>query len=269
MLTLREQWAQGEVVFSLVLKLRDPAVVELLGHCGFASVVIDQEHAALSEPAVESLIRAAQGMGMLPVVRVQENRGPMIGKALDLGAAAVVVPHVTTAADAERAVRAAKFHPAGERGVDPTVRAGGYSTRPPAAYYAESNRDTALFVQVEGMEGVRNLDAIAATPGLDGIFIGPYDLSQSMGIPGQVRHPDLRAHMHRVIEVCREHGLMVGTFAGTVEDVRHWLAAGIRYFWCGTDVGLLAAEARRAVAALGETAVSSRSPAGIAEGVDA
>lgn len=250
--SFRDEWRSGATIFSLVLKLRDPGLVELLGACGFRSVVIDFEHAVLSEPAAEALIRAAQGAGLWPVVRVQENRGPLIGKALDMGAAAVVVPHVTTAADAERAVQAAKFFPLGERGVDPTVRAGGYSTTPPAEYYAASNSGTALLVQVEGLEGVRNLEAIAATPGLDGIFIGPYDLSQSMGIPGQVRHPELRAHMQRVVDVCAERGLMVGTFAGTPEDVRDWRAAGIRYFWCGTDVGLIAAEARRAAAALAQ-----------------
>jgi 4-hydroxy-2-oxoheptanedioate aldolase len=248
--SLRATWEQGQTLFSVVLKLADPAVVELLGRCGFASVVIDQEHATLAEPVVEQLIRCAQGAGLAPVVRVQENRGPLIGKALDMGAAAVVVPHVTTAADAARAVRAAKFWPLGERGVDPTVRAGGYSTVPSADYYAASNRETALLVQVEGMEGVRNVEAIAATPGLDGIFIGPYDLSQSMGIPGQVRDPALRAHMRQVVQVCQAHGLIIGTFAATPEDVAHWVAAGIRYIWCGTDVGMLAAEARRVAAGL-------------------
>lgn len=258
MVSLRERCIQDGAVFSLVLKWRDPGVVELAGMCGFASVVIDQEHATLDEVTAEGLIRAAQGCGVLPIMRVQDNRASLIGKALDMGAAGVVVPHVSTGDDALRAVNAAKFHPVGGRGLDPTVRAGGYSTKPPLAYYAEANRETALLVQIEGIEGVRNLDAIVRTPGLDGIFIGPYDLSQSMGIPGQVQHPELRAHMHRIVDACHENGLFVGTFAATLDEVSYWLNAGIRYFWCATDVGLFAREARRVAESLADVVTASQ-----------
>ncbi len=248
MLSLRECWRQQEVVWGPSLKFRDPAIIEILGHAGFRSVVIDQEHATLSEESIEHLIRAALLVGVIPVVRVAENRAPLISKALDMGAMGVVVPHVTTAEEAAAAVRAAKFYPLGERGLDSTVRAGDYSFQDPDTYYQHSNDHTAIIVQIEGAVGVANAAEITATPGLDAVFIGPYDLSQSLGIPGQVRDPALRQAMADIVALSQEAGIVVGTFAGNLPDLEHWLNAGIRYFWYLTDNIMLAAQSR-AVAA--------------------
>lgn len=248
MLSLRECWRKQEIVWGPSLKLRDPAIIEILGHAGIRSVVIDQEHATLSEESIEHLIRTSILVGVIPVVRVAENRAPLISKALDMGAMGVVVPHVTTGEDAVAAVRAAKFFPLGERGLDPTVRAGSYSFQEPDAYYQHSNDHTAIIVQIEGADGVANAADIVGTPGLDAVFIGPYDLSQSMGIPGQVRDPSLRQAMVDIVALCQEVGVVVGTFAGNMPDLEHWLGAGIRYFWYSTDNLMFASQSRAMVA---------------------
>ncbi len=247
MLSLRECWRQDELIWGPSLKFRDPAIIEILGHAGIRSVVIDQEHATLSEEIIEHLIRAALLVNVIPVVRVAENRAPMISKALDMGAMGVVVPHVTTAAEAAAAVQAAKFYPLGNRGLDPTVRAGNYSFQEPGTYYQHSNEQTAIIVQIEGAVGVENAAEIVATPGLDAVFIGPYDLSQSLGIPGQVRDPLLRQAMTDIVALSREAGIVVGTFAANIPDLEFWLDAGIRYFWYSTDNIMLAAQSRTVV----------------------
>ncbi len=245
MLNLNKMFRRGHIIWGSVLKFNDPAVVEILGTVGFQFVLIDREHATLDELAVEHLIRAALLTGIAPVVRVSENRAPMISKALDMGASGVVVPHITTRADAERAVRAAKFYPLGERGVDSTVRAGNYSLFNPTEYYRTSNENTAIILQLEGLEAVENVEEIVAVPAIDAIFVGPYDLSQSMGIPGQVQDAELRRKMKMVIAVCKQVDITIGTFVGSLDDFEFWVDAGVQFFWYSTDSVMFASEAKR------------------------
>lgn len=259
MLSLNERFRQGHVIWGPALKFNDPAVVEILGKVGFHFVFIDREHATLDELAVEHLIRTALLTGIAPVVRVAENRAAMISKALDMGALGVVVPHVTTPEDAEQAVRAAKFYPLGERGVDPTVRAGGYSLLDPSEYYRKSNEHTAIILQLEGVEAIEKVEEIVAIPAIDAIFIGPYDLSQSMGIPGQVQDAELRRKMMMVIDACKKADITIGTFVGSLEDFDFWVDAGVQFILYSTDSIMFASESKRVVEML-ETNSRAKSP---------
>ncbi len=221
------------------VKLSDPAVVEILGLAGFDHVVIDREHGPLSLASVENLVRAAELRGIVPFVRVPRNEASEILRVLDVGAAGVHIPHVSTADDAKRAVEACRFHPRGERGVCRFVRAAGYSSIPVADHFAGANLNTITVIQVEGVSGLGNLSDILAVPGVDVVLLGPYDLSQACGVPGEVHHVTVIERMRAAIREAREGGIVVGTFVESVDDARLWIEQGVQYVCYSVDVGIL------------------------------
>jgi 4-hydroxy-2-oxoheptanedioate aldolase len=233
----KKKLRDGEAVFGPFMKTSDAAFVEVAGHAGFDFVILDMEHAPFTYKNLEELVRAAEGSGTLPIIRAQSPGEIFISKALDLGARGVQVPHVTHAAGARACISAAKFHPAGHRGMDPFVRAAAYSSIPKDQYFTQAN-ETLVILQLEGREAIENLDEILQVEGIDILFIGPYDLSQSMGVPGQVDHPGVTGHMETIVRKARERGMVVGTFTDTLESARRWKAAGIQYISYAVDVAI-------------------------------
>ncbi|MDZ7616468.1 MAG: aldolase/citrate lyase family protein [Patescibacteria group bacterium] len=219
-------------------KTADPAMVEAIGHAGADFIILDMEHGPCSLRDLEHLIRAAEVAGMLPIVRVPEQGWQMVGAALDLGAGGVQMPQVRTADDAERLIRHARFAPAGDRGVCRHVRAAGYSSLDKQEYFAAAN-EAVLVAQLEGKEALANLDAILAVPGLDVVFVGPYDLSQSLGVPGQVQHAAVVEAVADIVRRAGEAGMLAGTFVETMEQAAFWREQGVRYVSYGVDISLL------------------------------
>jgi 4-hydroxy-2-oxoheptanedioate aldolase len=197
----REKLAAGPVLgpFS---KTRDPAFIEIMGYAGFDFVILDLEHGPNSVETAENLVRAAQIADILPVVRVKEGYLPLIGEVLDIGSGAVQVPQITTAQDARLIVETAKFHPGGMRGVCRYVRAARYSSKDQQQYFQDAN-ECLVILQLEGKEALANLDSIMLVEGVDILFVGPYDLSQSLGVPGQVQHPTVEKQIREIATVCR------------------------------------------------------------------
>ena len=232
----RRQLKSGPVLgpFS---KTSDPAMVETIGHAGMDFIILDLEHGPNDIVNLGELIRAAQVSGMAPVVRVGSY--DQIGRALDLGAVAVQIPHVNSAAQAREIVDAARFAPDGHRGVCRYVRAAAYGVTEKQRYFREAN-EAVVIAQVEGIEGLGNLAEILGVPGIDVIFVGVYDLSQSLGVTGQVDHPDVEAALRDVVTQCREKAIPVGTFVETPETTRKYRDMGINYLCYSVDVGLLA-----------------------------
>ncbi len=230
---------QGHVVMGSFFRIPSPDLVEIFGEAGFDYIIIDQEHGPVSAETASNLVRACDLVGMAAVVRVPDNQPWMIQHALDIGALGVQVPQIGTAADAERVVRSAKFAPQGARGVCRNVRAARYSARDKFKYFEESNRDTLISIHIEGKEGVDSLSEIMQVPGLDVIFLGPYDLSQSLGIPGQVDHPRVRSTMEEAIRMCQHAGIAAGTYADNVEAAKRWIDLGVQYIAIGVDTSLI------------------------------
>jgi len=218
-------------------KTCDPGMVEAMGIGGFDFCILDAEHGPCGWETMGRLILAAEARGMAPIVRVPGLSAEGIGKALDLGAAGVQVPQVATPDDVKQAVAAGRFAPRGQRGVCRYVRAADYSAKGRDAYFQTAN-ERLLIVQLEGREALDNLDAIIAVGGFDIVFVGPYDLSQSMNLTGQVDHPKVIEAMANVVERCRAAGLIVGTFVESQTDVQRWRDAGCRYLCYSVDVGL-------------------------------
>jgi 4-hydroxy-2-oxoheptanedioate aldolase len=219
------------------MKTTDPGFVEIAGFAGFDFVILDREHGPASISEMQNLLRAAQCADILPVVRVPDSREISIDKALDIGAVGIQVPNVETAEQARNIVRAAKYAPEGYRGVCRFVRAAEYSNIERSEYFRQAN-ETLIIVQVEGLRGIKNLEGILEVEGIDVVFIGPYDLSQSLGVGGQIDHPAVEEKMKDVTLAAGRKAIIVGTFVDTIDNAVKWKKAGIQYLSYSVDVGI-------------------------------
>jgi len=236
---LKKALHDGKVALGPFLKITDPAVVEIVGFAGFDFVIIDEEHGPISMESAQNMIRAAESVNITPIIRVSDNNEALILRALDIGAQGIEIPQVNSRSDAVRAVKSVKYSPQGERGVCRYVRAANYSSMDKFKYFKSANDETMIIAHIEGVKGINNLDEILLVSGIDVIFIGPYDLSQSLGIPGEVNHPLVVEKMKEVILKCKENKVAVGTFADDVKTAKSWISLGIQYMSFSVDVGIL------------------------------
>ena len=236
---LKKALQDGKVALGPFLKFTDPAVVEIMGFAGFDFVIIDGEHGPISIESAQNMIRAAETANITSVIRVRNNDESLILRALDIGAQGIEIPQINSESDAIRAVKSVKYSPQGERGVCRYVRAANYSSMDKFKYFKYANEETMIIAHIEGVDGINNLDEILSVPGIDVIFIGPYDLSQSLGIPGEVNNPLVTERMKEVILKCKKSKVAVGTFADDVETAKSWISLGVQYMSFSVDVGIL------------------------------
>jgi 2-keto-3-deoxy-L-rhamnonate aldolase RhmA len=219
-----------------ILTLASPEVAEIISLSGFNWVLIDMEHSTLS---LESVQNALQILGdkVIKIIRVPGNDDIWIKRVLDTGCDGILVPMVKNAEEAGKVVISSKYPTEGQRSVGVT-RAHKYG----AAfneYVTGSNEDLIIMIQIEHIDGVKNIDSILAVPGIDSIFIGPYDLSSSMGLMGQVDHPEVRAAIDLVKRKCKVAGLPYGIFGISPESLEKDLKDGCTFPLCGIDGSLL------------------------------
>ncbi|MCL2518765.1 MAG: aldolase/citrate lyase family protein [Oscillospiraceae bacterium] len=218
-------------------KTSDPAFIEVMGFAGLDYVIIDLEHGPNTVQTAQNLIRAAQIAEIFPIVRVKEGCESVMCEALDIGAGGIQIPQITTKSEAEAAINRVKFHPDGQRGVCRFVRAADYSAKDRFQYFTDANKSV-IILQIEGKEGIANIDEILNVKGIDVIFIGPYDLSQSLGLTGQIDHPAVEDKMTEIVRKCAEKGITVGTFVDTPANAAKWRSNGVRYISYSVDLGI-------------------------------
>lgn len=229
--------------FGVLIELATPEPVEMAGWAGWDYCVIDCEHAPIDNAQLPAMLRGAR----IPAyVRVPNGNAETIQGALDNGADGIIVPRLETAEEARRVVAAARFFPHGRRGVNHMVRAARYSLEPVAEYLAGANARTRVAVQIETAGALAAVEEIAATPGLDELFIGPYDLSQALEIPGQVMDPRLLDAGRRILAAARANGIEVSVFVNNDEAARAWIALGADLIHYSADTYLLAQAMRAA-----------------------
>jgi len=226
--TFQERLRQGGLVGTFLM-VPSPDLMEIAGLARFDFVVIDLEHGALSFGDVPSLVNAALANGVRPVVRVDAVSSPMIGKALDVGADAVIVPSIASASDAATAVAAAKFAPLGARGACPRVRGARYGEREPAEFYGSENGERGLILLVESASGMDNLEAILATDGIDAMFFGYADLSHSLGHPCEPSNPDVIERVDRAVARVVAAGVTVGVSCRSEAEAARRLRFGVNF----------------------------------------
>ena len=223
-----------------------PSICEVFALAGFEWIVVDTEHSAISVSEMLQLLIAIEQRGAMGLVRLAGIDPIQAKAALDSGAAGVIVPMVNTRADAELAVAMSRYPPLGKRGVG-LARAQNFGDTFDD-YVRTANDDSLLIVQIEHKDGIANIDEIVSVPGIDGTFIGPYDLSMSLGVPGQLSHPDVVRGKDKVLAATRARGLIAGIHivhpATARDETRQAVAQGYRFIALGTDAQLVRQGAR-------------------------
>jgi 4-hydroxy-2-oxoheptanedioate aldolase len=235
---IRPRLQAGECLYGSWLALASPLVAEIIGHAGFDWVLIDQEHSNSDYSTLLSQLQALSASTTSPIVRVPANDPAAIKTALDLGAAGVMIPWVNTADEAQSAVQAMRYPPQGTRGFSSSVRAGGFG-RDFKNYSAAANDNVTTIVQIETRTGVDHADAIAAIDGVDVLFVGPADLSLSLGIPSQLEHPLFVSACQTILAACRKHNKRAGILLRKSEQIEKALCDGFSFVAVGTDQGFL------------------------------
>lgn len=251
--------AQRPVIGTFV-KLPALEVAEIIGAAGFDFVVIDTEHALLSVRDVYAMIVVYSRAGVAPLVRITDHGYGDGQRYLDAGAAGILVPHVSNAKQAESTMRQFLFPPAGTRGMGFAARAGEWGSIKGGAaeYVRHGQEDVARIAMVEEQESVDDLEGILAAPGVDGVFIGPGDLSLSMGVPGGSQ--PVRDAVTHSIETAVRAGVPVGTVVQAEADIRLRIEQGCSFIMVGNDTGMISRAARQTIA--GAKAITEEGAAG-------
>lgn len=247
---LRQALAAGKVVYGTWVQTPSPEVVEILGWSGWDFVILDLEHGPYGPEGLPNLVRAAEASGATPFVRVPLSAPHEVGKALDLGAAGIVVPGVSSADDGARAVRLTRLPPRGSRGSSPSTRQLHYSALPFTSLTEPGANQPLVVLQVEARLATSDLGGILGIDGLDVIFIGPYDLSTSLGLPGQFDHPRVKEAITEIVSRAAERGVAVGIWVPDAEAAHLWVGQGVRFMTVSNNELMLfktSAELRREV----------------------
>ena len=235
---IKQRAAQGQPSLGTFYELGGTAAVECVGIGGMDFVVVDTEHGPFEAESAMLAVMAAERRGCTPFVRARDLSRPAILKLLDVGAMGVIVPDVHTVEEVKQLVEYAKYYPLGHRGYAPTL-ASAYGFADYAKnvdeLFSTSNRETLLIPQCETKEALEHIEEIVSVDGVDGIFVGPYDLSVALGKPAQLEDPELLAAIAHVLDVCKRHGKLTMIFSGSPENTARCLKQGFDCVACGMD----------------------------------
>lgn len=236
---IKQKIKQGKSVIGTFVKMADPSSVEILGLAGFDFIVIDSEHVGFNKETITNLIRAAELNEVVPIVRVKKNEETEILQALDSGALGVQVPNVDTNTDAKKVIDSTKYAPFGKRGFAHSHRAAGFGMLNAKEYAYLSNEKTLVVCHCESQTCIDNLDSILREE-IDVVFIGPMDLSQSLGVIGEPDHPKVKKAIQDIINKVKGAGKAVGTIAPNAKVANELVEAGIQYVTISSDQGMIA-----------------------------
>lgn len=240
---VREKMLAGERTLGTFFETGSATVAECLGLAGLDYIIIDTEHGPFNPQSALEFIRAATLYGLTPFARAQEISRPAILKLLDVGAQGIVIPDVRTVAETEKIVEYGKYLPLGKRGVANTAGSGfwfeDYAQHGLAHYFEVSNRETLLLPQCETKECLAQLEEIVRVPGIDGIYVGPFDLSTALGKPAQFDDPEIRDAIRHIQGVCRDAGKLSFIYAADEATAREDFALGYGSVTVGMDATVL------------------------------
>ncbi|MFO1395504.1 MAG: aldolase/citrate lyase family protein [Burkholderiales bacterium] len=261
--SIRARLAAGDTLAGMQSFSASPVLVEAMGHAGLDFVVVDMEHCPTGLETLVELVRTCDGCGIVPLTRIPDLDAKTIGRCLDVGVAGIVLPHASPAR-CRAALAAAWYAPKGERGACPVVRAAGYLPPDWNEYARAANDDVLVVPLVEDAEGLAAIEEIFAIDGIDVVFLGPFDLSISLGLGGvDFRHPRMAAILADVVACARHHGKYVLTTVGATIDNDYaatLIGAGARLLSFSADVAVFMAACRRAVGVRDECVRAATSP---------
>jgi len=227
---LKIKMENGFPVIGTFFELGDPTAVECLGLSGMDFLVIDTEHGPFDVESTMNLVRAAELRSVEPLVRIKDHTRASVLKMLDIGAKGLIIPNIETVEQVKEIVDYGKYYPVGHRGFAPT-RCGGYGFVEHAVedineYFKMSNNETMIIPQCETKKCLENIEQIVSIDGVDGIFIGPYDLSIALGIPAQFSNPTFVQSIDRILKACKDAGKFAFIFCGSVDTARKYIKDG-------------------------------------------
>lgn len=238
-LLLKQRLQKGETVFGIWCVIPSGSVMNIIASAGFDFVIIDMEHGPAGFETAEEMVRAAQSEGVSPIIRIGQINEEYILKALDIGAEGILTAHVGSKEEACEVVALSKYHPDGKRGFSPYTRVGGYSGGDIVQHAGLQNGQTVAGVIVEGASGVANFEDILSAPNLDLVYVGAYDLSQALGMPGQVGHPQVRQAMEDCMAKARSKGVAAGGYvAKNTADIQWMIGIGMQFITYLPDCAL-------------------------------
>jgi 2-keto-3-deoxy-L-rhamnonate aldolase RhmA len=228
---MKEKLRAGEPVFGVSVMIPSPQIVEMIGAAGFDWVLLDCEHGTLTLESLELMAMAAEACGITAIARPMTKSAEHILQVLDRGAMGVQVPHVNSSAEAREVIAAVKYHPAGQRGLAAGTRAANYDAHGTLADYVKAaNEATLIAIQLEDQAAIEHIDELLQVDGIDVFFIGPSDLSQSMGHPGDPKAPAvaqaIETSLRKMVAAGRTPGM-----PATTENVRDAVGKGVRYIY--------------------------------------
>ncbi len=242
-LSLKQKLQQGKTVLGTWCEIPSPEFINVLAKAGMDFVIIDMEHGAMDYEMAGKMVMAAEVEGCTPLIRVPMNNEAIILRALEVNAEGIIVPHVESAEERKRIVNVVKFPPLGNRSLNPYVRAGGYRSQP--GFTTEQNKRTIVAVLVESMKGIKNLKAIVNDINLDIVYMGSYDISAALGVPGETKHPKVTKTLEKMSNVIRSKKKVAGCLFHTPDDLQFFKKIGVRFLCYKVDTGIVFSEVER------------------------
>ena len=236
---LKSKLCSGKKAFGTWSMTNSPIVANILGTAGLDFVIIDMEHGAMSFEAAERQIYAVEVTGCTPIIRLGAISEKDILHALEIGTQSIMVSHVSNPDEARMIVRAAKYYPEGDRGLSPFTRNHGYSDNDIKEKLMYSNKQIFIGILVEGEEGLNNLENICKVPGIDMVYLGIYDISQSVGVHGDVRNPKVIKVVQECINIIHSQGLIAGSVARDREYLELLIASNFNFLSYRVDCAIL------------------------------
>ena len=211
---------------------------------GWDYILIDTEHASFGMETVGNLLHVSAAVGLPAVVRVPEAQRSLLSRPLDAGAMGVMIPRVESRAQAEDIVRYTKYFPMGDRGVALGTAHSAYQAVNGKQFIRQANTELLVIMQIETQRGMENLDDILSVPGLSVAYLGPHDLSTSMGMPGAVSHPRVVQAITAFLRGCKRHGVIPGIWVDSIQDGQAWMRRGARFMTYGADFSMVMERSR-------------------------
>jgi 2-dehydro-3-deoxyglucarate aldolase/4-hydroxy-2-oxoheptanedioate aldolase len=242
---IKEKISKNELVIGTCVSLSDPVISEILCKLSFDFIWIEAEHSTLDKREIDLHIMAITNSGIAPFVRIAWNDSVIVKPILDMGPAAVIFPFIKTAEDVKRAVSSCKYPPRGIRGFGP-IRANMFSTISDEEYLTLAKVEPWIVVQIEHIDAIHNLDEILKVDGLDSILVGPNDLSGSMGLLGQTRHPEVLKTLDKISIKCKEADKPFGVCIGfNSQNIIDWINRGVNWIAIGDDFSYIVDGAKK------------------------
>ena len=256
---LKQALAEGRVpVGHMVWEFSTRGISKLIEAAGVDFCIFDMEHSCIDVERIADLLAWVKATPVTPFVRLPQNEYHFLARVMDAGAMGVMVANVETPEAARNVVAAVKYAPMGRRGVGIGTSHTDYLNPDPETYFREINEASTIICQIESVFGVQNAEAIAATPGVDILWVGHFDLSQTMGIPGQFHDKRFTAALLHVVEAARKHGKLLGIQPGSMEQAEEWMGYGFNVISYSADSAVYKAALSAGVAGIRELAKRAR-----------